>query len=47
MDDTLNLSAIPGIVTPRIDSKAEFSAGCQWGGVDWISNKRGGTEFNL
>jgi len=43
----LKFSATPGIVTTRIGSRAEISAGCPWGRVDWISNRRWGTEFNL
>jgi len=42
----LKVSATPGIVTTRIGSRAEISAGSLWGGVDWISNRRQGTEFN-
>ena len=30
-----------------IGSRAEISAGYVWGGVDWISNRQQGTEFNL
>jgi len=41
------VSATPGIVTTRIGSRAGFSAGFLWGGVDWISNRRRGTELNL
>jgi len=36
-----------GIVTTRIGSRVEIRAGCPWGGVDWISNRWQGTEFNL
>jgi len=43
----LKVSATPGIVTTRIGSRAEISAGCPWGDVDWISNRQRGTEFNL
>jgi len=43
----LTVSATPGIVTTRIGSRAEISAGCRWGGVDWISIVRRGTELNL
>jgi len=43
----LKVSATPGIVTTRIGSRAEISAGCLWGGVDLIFNRRWGTEFNL
>jgi len=43
----LKVSAALGIVTARIGSRAEISAGWLWGGVDWISNRRRGTEFNL
>jgi len=43
----LKVSATPGIVTTRIGSRAEISAGCPWGGVHWISNRQQGTEFNL
>jgi len=43
----LKVSATQGIVTIRIGSRADRSAGCPWGGVVWISNRRQGTEFNL
>jgi len=43
----LKVSATPGIVTTMIDSSAYISAGCPWGDVVWISNRRRGTEFNL
>ena len=43
----LKVSATLGIVTTRICSTAEISAGSPWGEVDWISNRRRGTEFNL
>jgi hypothetical protein len=40
-------SATPGIVTTRIGSCGEINAGFPWGGVDWISNMRRGTEINI
>jgi len=43
----LNVSASPGIVTTRIGSKADVSAACPCGGVDWISQRRWGTQFYL
>jgi hypothetical protein len=43
----LKVSATMSIVTTRIGSRVEISAGCPWGGVVWISNRRQGTEFNL
>jgi len=43
----LKVSAIPGIVTTKIGSWADISAGCPWGRVIWISNRRRETEFNL
>ena len=43
----LKVSATEGIVTTNICSRAEISAGSPWGGVDWISTRRRGTEFNL
>jgi len=43
----LKKSATPHIFTTRIGSRAEISAGSPWGGVDWISNRRWGTQFNL
>jgi len=41
----LNVSATPGIVTTRIGSNADVSAGCPCSGVDWISELRQGPEF--
>jgi len=43
----LNISATPGIVTTRIGSNADVGAGCPCGGVDWISERRRGTELCL
>jgi len=43
----LNVSATPGIVPTKIGSKADVSTRCPSGGVDWISNRRQGTEFCL
>jgi len=43
----LKVSATPPIVTTKIGSWADISAGCLWGGVVCISNRRRGTEFNL
>jgi len=43
----LNVSATLGIVTTIIGSKADVSAGCPCGGIDWITNRRWSTEFCL
>jgi len=43
----LMVSATLDIVTTRIGSRADISAGCLWSGVDWICKGRQGTEFNL
>jgi len=43
----LNVSATLGIVTTRIGSKADVSAGCPCCGVDCISERQWGTEFCL
>jgi len=43
----LKVTATPGIVTTKIGSRADISAGCPWGCVAWISNRRWSTEFNL
>jgi len=42
-----NVSATAGIVTTKIGSRADVSAGCPCSGVDWISNWERGTEFCL
>jgi len=41
------LAPTPGIVNTKIRSMAGICAGCPWGSVDWISNRRRGTEWNL
>jgi len=43
----LNVSATPGIVPTRIDSRANVSTGCRCGGVFKISMRRWGTESCL
>jgi len=43
----LTVSAIPGIVTTKIGSWADISAGCPWGGVLCITNRQQGIELNL
>jgi len=43
----LNVSATLGIVTTRIGSKADVSAGCPCGGVFWISIRQQSTELCL
>jgi len=43
----LNISATPGIVTTRIGSRADVSAGCPCGGVFCVSIRRRDIEFCL
>ena len=44
--EVLKVYATPGILTTKIGSWADISAGSPWGGVVCISNRRRGTEFN-
>jgi len=46
VDDCLQRLSTPGIVTSRIGSTADTSAGWPWDSVVWISNRWWGTEFN-
>jgi len=43
----LIITATPGIVTTRIGSKSDVSAGCPWGWVDWILARQQGTPCCL
>jgi len=47
VDYTLECLCNSGIVTTKIGSKADVSAGCSCSGVDWISNRWRDTEFCL
>jgi len=43
----MNISTTLGVVTTKNGSKADVCAECPCGGVDWIFNRRRGTEFCL